>query len=130
MCVKERTTTYMQCVSVLGAYARTRGRFDTHNYNNFYSMTLNDIIGKRIAIKEFYFRHLMNMGTSIAEASKEPLKLRDVQAWEHFDMLPTKEIKQVRPGEALCFYCLCNLIKWRIVPETPHPRMLLIWPSR
>ena len=84
-------------------------------------MTLNDIISKRIAIKEFYFRYLMNMGTSIAEASKEPLKLRDVQAWEHLDMLPTKEIKQVRPGEALCFYCLCNLIKRANRSRNPSP---------
>ena len=84
-------------------------------------MTLNDIIGKRIAIKEFYFRHLANMGTTIAEAAKEPLKLRDVQAWEHFDMLPTKEIKQVRPGEALCFYCLCNLIKRANRSRNPSP---------
>ncbi len=84
-------------------------------------MTLNDIISKHIAIKEFYFRHLANMGTSIADASKEPLKLRDVQAWEHFDMLPTKEIKQVRPGEALCFYCLCNLIKRANRSRNPSP---------
>ena len=84
-------------------------------------MTLNDIISKHIAIKEFYFRNLANMGTSIAEAYKEPLKLRDVQAWEHLDMLPIREIKQVRPGEALCFYCLCNLIKRANRSKQPTP---------
>lgn len=84
-------------------------------------MTLNDIISKHIAIKEYYFQHLANMGTSIAEASKEPLKLRDVQAWEKLDMLPTKIIKEVRPGEALCFYCLCNLIKRANRKYQPSP---------
>ena len=71
-------------------------------------MTLNDIISKRIAIKEFYFRYLMNMGTSIAEASKEPLKLREVASMGSRPILPTGE--PVDYATAMCFVCLQTLV--------------------
>ena len=72
-------------------------------------MTINDIISKRLAVSAFYTQYLSKSGTSIAQAVQEPLKLRELQEWEHAVTLPTGKV--ARTGEAMCYCCLASLIK-------------------
>ena len=82
-------------------------------------MTTNDFLSKRMAVSEFYRQYLKPNGAKIAEASKEPLKLRDMEKLQHAATLPTKEPKVVRCGTALCYYCLEDLISRYTRPTKP-----------
>ena len=68
-------------------------------------MTLNDILSGKKAARVFYNEL---RGTTIAEAAKEPLKLRDVATIGGRTVLPTSE--QVSYATALCFVCLQTLM--------------------
>ena len=68
-------------------------------------MTLNDILSGKKAARVFYAElH----GTTITEAAKEPLKLRDVATIGGRTVLPTSE--PVDYATALCFVCLQTLM--------------------
>ena len=71
-------------------------------------MTINEFLMKRLAVSEFYRQYLKDKGKTLVEASKEPLKLRDLEALERPVTLPNGCV--VRPGQALCYYCLEDLI--------------------
>ncbi len=68
-------------------------------------MTLNDIRSGRKAARAFYAEL---RGTTITEAAKEPLKLREVASMGDRPILPTGE--PVDYATALCFVCLQTLV--------------------
>ena len=68
-------------------------------------MTLNDIRSGKKAARVFYAEL---RGTTITEAAKEPLKLREVAAMGDRPILPTGE--PVNYATALCYICLQTLI--------------------
>lgn len=68
-------------------------------------MTLNDILSGKKAARVFYNEL---RGTTITEAAKEPLKLRDVATIGGRTVLPTSE--PVSYATALCFVCLQTLM--------------------
>lgn len=81
-------------------------------------MKLEEYTKAQLAASEFYKRFIKNHGTTIVAASKEPLKLRDLQSFEERKVtLPTG--KQVRSGEAFCYYCLEDLISRYNRPKKP-----------
>ena len=68
-------------------------------------MTLNDIRRGKKAARVFYAEL---RGTTITEAAKEPLKLREVASMPDRPVLPTSE--PVDYATALCFICLQTLV--------------------
>ncbi len=68
-------------------------------------MTLNDILSGKKAARVFYAEL---RGTTITEAAKEPLKLREVASMGSRPILPTGE--PVDYATAMCFVCLQTLV--------------------
>ena len=68
-------------------------------------MTVKDIIEHRYSAVDFYAKL---QGTSIAEASQEPLKIGDLVEWQS-NQQQLRSGKIITFGEALCFLCIDNL---------------------
>ena len=79
---------------------RTRGADVGDALLNSFAMTLNDIRRGKKAARVFYAEL---RGTTITEAAKEPLKLREVASMPDRPVLPTSE--PVDYATALCFIC-------------------------
>ena len=71
-------------------------------------MTIEDFRSKNMAVSEYYKRYLKNHGATLAEAANEPLKISALEAEERPVTLPTGKV--VRPGEAMFYYCLEDLV--------------------
>ena len=71
-------------------------------------MTIEDFRASRMAVSEFYRQYLKNHGSTLEEAANEPLKISALEEEERPVTLPTGKV--VRPGEAMFYYCLEDLV--------------------
>ena len=68
-----------------------------------------------MAVSEFYKQYLKNHGATLLDAANEPLKISALETEERPVTLPTGKI--VRPGEAMFYYCLEDLVGRYIRPK-------------
>ena len=80
-------------------------------------MTKNDFLSKKLPVSDFYRQYIKDRGTTLLEASNEPLKLSDMQELKLTVKLPTGKI--VWCGEALFYCCIEDLLSRYNRPVKP-----------
>ena len=81
-------------------------------------MTKNDFLSKKLPVSDFYRQYIKDRGTTLLEASNEPLKLSDMQELKLTVKLPTGKI--VWCGEALFYCCIEDLLSRYNRPTKPN----------